>query len=203
LLRGITDELGRLKLGGLSWRRKILTATGPGSQESRFGADFLGVLSVDLPDYRVHKGFLAQAKLVRKGWRMPRGEYRRTAGQCAKMLGFSRDSFLFLYTPRGVWVASAKAVVANSGQELDGLFTRSLGTFFALHFGSYVGDKNISAPNPFALEDLVRRADVTRALELRLSEGPPAETVRMNVTRSDTQPSLETERERPKTVLEL
>jgi hypothetical protein len=191
-----------LDLGGISWRRKVLTAAGPGSQERRFGADFLGVLTIDLPDYRVQKGFLAQAKLVRKGWALPRHEYRRTAGQCDRMLGLSPDSFLFLYTPRGVWVASAKAVVANKGEELDGLFTRSIGSFFELHFGSYIGDRKISASTPTTLEGLVRRTDVRRGIELRLSEGSRSDTIQVRVRRADEQARVETERVRSGVLLE-
>jgi hypothetical protein len=74
LLRGIADELRHEDVRGVSWKRKVLNAAGPGSEEKRYGADFLGVLSVDLPDYSIRKGFIAQAKLVRGRWSLAKAE---------------------------------------------------------------------------------------------------------------------------------
>src|SRR2546428_6571347 len=63
------EMLGRMKESmqgyhtrGVRWTAKILTSHRPASQETTFGADFIGVVSFDLPDYKVAKGFLAQAK---------------------------------------------------------------------------------------------------------------------------------------------
>src|SRR6266487_4507166 len=61
-----SEMLGRMKeamngyhVGGVQWTAKTLTSHGPNAQERRFGADFMGVLDLDLPEYKVRKGFLA------------------------------------------------------------------------------------------------------------------------------------------------
>ena len=70
-----SEMLGRMKesmsgyrVGGVRWTAKVLTSHGANAQEQRFGADFMGVLDLDLPEYKVCKGFLAQAKRI--DWRM-------------------------------------------------------------------------------------------------------------------------------------
>jgi hypothetical protein len=83
MLARIEDAVNGQEIDGLKWSAKTLTDRGFGSQEKQFGADFAGVLEVNLPDYRVSKGFLAQAKLIRGS---SIGDKRELVSQCERML---------------------------------------------------------------------------------------------------------------------
>jgi hypothetical protein len=63
LVVNLQNELDGKTVKGIRWKAKTLTDRGRQSQESAFGADFLGVLTLDLQGLRVMKGFFAQAKL--------------------------------------------------------------------------------------------------------------------------------------------
>jgi hypothetical protein len=68
LLGAISSALDGRTIGGLRWRARTLkTARGVGAEESRHGADVLGVLEVDLPGYELRKGFLLQSKIIEPG----------------------------------------------------------------------------------------------------------------------------------------
>src|SRR5262245_6407010 len=67
MLGSIEASLDGRTIKGITWNAKTLTDRGRGSEESVYGADFMGVLDIDLPEYKVKKGFLAQAKLLREG----------------------------------------------------------------------------------------------------------------------------------------
>jgi hypothetical protein len=85
---------------GIRWSAKTLTDRGRNSQEREFGADFAGVLSMDLPGFAVNKGFLAQAKMIEPEDRVARNEVNRMVAQCEQMLRYTPDAFLFLYSLR-------------------------------------------------------------------------------------------------------
>jgi hypothetical protein len=95
---------------GVQWRAMKLTDRGSGSQERRYGADFAGVLAVDVEKTRFAKGFLVQAKLLRRGSRIRPSELR---AQCEHMLEHTADSFVFLYHDTGVRVVSALLVASS------------------------------------------------------------------------------------------
>src|SRR6267143_3378710 len=57
--RGHTD--------GVALEVTTLRDKGLGASEKEFGADFCGVLNVDLPNFQLSKGFLSQAKMEGKG----------------------------------------------------------------------------------------------------------------------------------------
>lgn len=65
LVGAIKHEFWRREVHGINWEATVFTDRGPKAEEKRFGADFGGVLNIDLPDYKVKKGFLAQAKYLR------------------------------------------------------------------------------------------------------------------------------------------
>ncbi len=47
---------------GIQFSATTLTSLGPNAQESVVGADFLGILNIQIPGMSVSKGFLCQAK---------------------------------------------------------------------------------------------------------------------------------------------
>ncbi|UYN95209.1 MAG: hypothetical protein KIT25_24900 [Enhydrobacter sp.] len=142
---------------GVKWVAKTLTDRGRGSQESRYGADFAGVLSISLPGYKVNKGFLAQAKMIEPSERLPPGEFGRLQRQCEGMLSSSPDSFVFLYSRSGITIVPALAVLSTISRNPHDLYSRSLSRFYEEHFECFIGDRRLQAPTPEALETL--RAD--------------------------------------------
>src|SRR5438552_3649244 len=88
-----SEMLGRMKESmqdfqtrGVRWTAKTLTSHRPNAQETTFGADFIGVVSFDLPDYKVSKGFLAQAKRIEADDYFRRDDWDRMVSQCKAML---------------------------------------------------------------------------------------------------------------------
>jgi len=150
----IEEAMHDFKIKGITWQAKTLTDHGPNSQEKKYGADFAGVLSIDIEGYQVRKGFLAQAKLVEPERPFPKAEYDRLAEQADKMLHATPDSYVFLYSQTGIYVVPALAVLAGGARNPHELHYRSLGRFFEEHFASFIGDRRISAPTIATLEKL-------------------------------------------------
>ncbi len=168
-----TDRmLGRIEGGldgfesrGIKWRAKTLGSIGRGTigkQESVYGADFLVTISYDLTDYRIKKGFLAQAKLIRNGKVDKLHELR---AQCEKMLRLSPVSYVFLYDTDGVRVVPASSVVASSSQPTEH-YSWSATHFFEEHLKCFIGDPNIHAATPEILKELKAKYDSRTALSL-------------------------------------
>ncbi len=163
LLGAIEESLQGAEIRGIRWEAKTLTDRGRGAQERQFGADFLGVLSIDMPGYQVSKGFLAQAKIDRP-FRSADREILK--GQCEKMLGLSPASFVFLYSHGGVFIVPALSVAALGG-DVAGLYRRSVQRFFEEHLECFIGVRSISAATPTTLEGLRERANARSAILLR------------------------------------
>jgi len=120
----------------------------------------MGVLSINLPQFHVSKGFLAQAKLLRNG-RID--DIERLKEQCAKMLKLSPASFVFLYNTHGVFVLPALSVVGSRVDPLL-LYNRSAQRFFEEHFQCFIGDKNIESPTPETLIKMQHKYEARSAL---------------------------------------
>ncbi len=159
MLGAIEESLRTFSAHGIAWHALTLTDHGRGAQESQFGADFLGVLNVELPDYQVSKGFLAQAKLVRKSGV---DDLERLQEQCRKMLRFTPDSFVFLYGKRGVRVVSAIAVIGCSLSPLE-LYHQSAKRFLIEHLKCFIGDRRIQTATPRGLAELRQQTDARSA----------------------------------------
>jgi len=160
MLARIEQALEYREIGGITWQAKTLTDRGRNAQESKMGADFIGVLDVRVSGYFVEKGFLAQAKMIRRGGFM---DMRDLVQQCERMLSLSPDSYVFLYTEKGVFVTSATAVVAASGN-LSAVHTEKAQKFFLSHLMCMVGDRAISSPTPAGLDELLQKANARRGL---------------------------------------
>lgn len=163
MLGRIEGVLDGAEIRGIRWSAKSLTDRGPFAQETRFGADFLGVLNIELPEFSVSKGFLAQAKLVKQG---KIDDLPRLKDQCEKMLNHTPDSFVFLYSNSWVRVIPAISAVAAKFEPLN-LYSRSPQRFFEEHLQCFIGDRAISAATPKILQELSRRYEVRSALFLK------------------------------------
>ena len=163
MLGAIEMSLRDYRVKGIRWSAKTLTDRGRGSQESKYGADFMGVLDIALPGFKVSKGFLAQAKLIRNG---SSGNLDELKQQCDKMLNLSSDSFVFLYSIDGVRVVPAISVLAANFDPLE-LYSRSAQRFFEEHLQCFIGDRNIRSSTPDTLHNLWQRYDARRAIVIK------------------------------------
>lgn len=160
-----SEMIGRMKesmngyrVGGVRWTAKTLTSHGANAQERRFGADFMGVLDLDLPEYKVQKGFLAQAKRIDRWGGMAGSEWDRMADQCKTMLSITPESFVFVYSPDSITVIPAIAVIsAQQRSSLSDFYSRSLVRFYEDHFECFVGDMRLHAADIKILERLETR----------------------------------------------
>jgi hypothetical protein len=157
LLGGIEEAMDEFEVKGVRWRSKTLTYQGPHAQESRYGADFVGVLSIDVPGYSVSKGFLAQAKRIDPNEIMASRDWTAMKSQCEKMLELSPDSFVFLYSKEGISVVPAISVVGASTWNPHDLSSRSITRFYEEHFQCFIGDRQISSPTIETLRELEAR----------------------------------------------
>jgi hypothetical protein len=167
MLGAIEESLVDYNYHGIRWSAKTLTDRARGSQESVYGADFMGVLNITLPEFTVSKGFLAQAKLVRND---SVGNVNDLKRQCDKMLNLSSDSFVFLYSQYGVRVLPAISVIASDVDPLL-LYSRSAQRFFEEHLQCFIGDRNIHSPTPSTLKALSDRFDTRSAILLEAKAG--------------------------------
>lgn len=158
-----TETADEFTVNGIRWRAKTLTDRGPGSQESKYGADFMGILDISLPSFKVSKGFLAQAKLIRRGQVDDLQELKK---QCVRMLNLSAASFVFLYDENGIRVVPAMSVVSGDTQPRN-LYGKSAARFFEEHFKCFIGDGAIQTPTPDTLKSLRNRYEARLAMQVQ------------------------------------
>lgn len=166
MLGRIQHAMEGYEVKGVRWTSKTLTDHGRGSQEKKYGADFMGVLQISLIDYRVDKGFLAQAKLVEPHEVMSNKDITDLKDQCEKMLSLSPDSFVFLYSITGIRVVPALSVLNGDSRNPHDYYSRSVSAFFELHFECFVGDRKINSPKTEVLEKIREENDARSLLYL-------------------------------------
>jgi hypothetical protein len=177
LLGSIEQELDGKSIGGVVWVAKTLTDRVRSSQESEFGADFMGVLSLELNDFEAKKGFLSQAKLVEPSHSFPASEMKRLKEQCEKMLKFSPESFVFLYSQQsGIRIVPAVDVVGARDCNPHELTSKSITDFFRDHLECFIGDRAIQSATPDGLIELRTKYDARTGIFLGgKTKGPPNE----------------------------
>lgn len=149
------DALDGYEKAGIRWSAKILSSHGRGAEEAIFGADFLGVLKIEFPEFEVKKGFIAQAKRQDEGKKLTPSEWSRFEKQCTKMMKYSNTSFVFVYSQNGFVVVPAASVLACRGSEdLHTLHPMKIHHFYKQHFHCFVGDHRIQDSSPSILEEL-------------------------------------------------
>jgi len=170
MLGRFEEALHGFSTKGVRWSAKTLTDRGANAQETKYGADFMGVLSINLPDFSVKKGFLAQSKLLEPGFRLSKADCERMKKQCELMLKLSPDSFLFVYSTTNIIVIPAISVISMSGCDPHNLYARSVTSFFQEHFECFIGDRNIYEASPNNLEDLMKKYESRKLLSLGLTK---------------------------------
>jgi hypothetical protein len=168
MLQAIERELNGKTVKGIIWEAVVTTSHGPNTEEKAIGADFMGVLNINLPDYRVSKGFLAQAKLAGS---LSGQEMNRLRTQCENMLKLTPESYVFLYAINGVRILPAISVLSARDRDLTELYNRSIQRFFELHFESFIGDRRLSSPSADQLDGLLKKYEVNHILYLAAKQG--------------------------------
>jgi hypothetical protein len=172
MLGRMKQAMDGYKTRGVRWTAKTLASKAPGVQEEAFAADFVGVVEFDLPEYRVRKGFLAQARHIDPGPSIAPREWDRLADQCRQMLSITAESFVFIYSRSGIAVLPALAIVSATapGNPHDA-YSRTVLRFYQDHFECFVGDVDISSGDAAELERLKAR----HALYLGASQIDPVD----------------------------
>lgn len=144
------DGINSLRPKECRWQAHTLKSHGRGAAESKVGADFQGLLSIDLPNLRIKKGFLAQAKIQTPNVPLTAAGWARLHTQCARMLAYTPDSFVFVYSSQDMVVVPALAI-GPVPEDLFSLHYRSVSRFFELHFECFIGDSRFQAATEAAL----------------------------------------------------
>jgi hypothetical protein len=157
IIQALEDRIQALPIGGIVWTALSLrSGSGRAADETRHGADFMGVLDIEITRFAVKKGFLAQAKRAEPGVVLSRGEWQRLVDQCDLMLSRTTHAFVFVYSAeRGVRVFSALDVRSFDGRDIFELYDRRISTFFEYHIECMIGDPRLDSPNIQTLEQLV------------------------------------------------
>ena len=166
MLGAIGERIRSREFGGVTWSAHILTSSGPGAEEKRHGADFMGVLDADLPDYKVKKGFLVQAKKAEPGDTFKKDQWKCLTSQCEKITERTLDSFVFVYSRKeGIRVFPALSVLELKSMNIFDLYHHSVQNFFENHLECFIGDRRLNSPD---IEKLDALADfpVRRVLHL-------------------------------------
>lgn len=180
---------------------RTLKDKGPGSAEKKYGADIATVLYINLPNYKVKKGFLAQSKMLdnsefslfseaapfgygRFNWRYSNpdregvihmkfdtNEATALVGQCEKMLKITPESFLFVYTNFDVFVCPAISIVSSANLKDEGFYFKNLTRFFKDYFSCFIGDSKVSDYKDETLEALGARFESRTILYFNISAG--------------------------------
>ena len=166
MLGRIEQAMDGYEHNGVRWNAKTLTDRGRGAQESTYGADFMGVASIELPGLSVKKGFLAQAKLIEPGAYLSQTEYDRMARRCNTMLKYTPDSFVFMYSSTSIRIVPAITVVSSERINPHELYSRAVSRFYEEHFSCFIGDRKISAPSVDVLEAMANEYRARSALAL-------------------------------------
>ena len=153
--------------GRIVWNaRSLRTSSGRAAEEKRHGADLMGVLDIDIPNYRVTKGFLAQAKLAEPGRSFSKRDWNRLYDQCETMLRRTPDSFVWVYSKeKGIRIFPAISVVELDSRYIFDLYDRSVSSFFEYHLECFIGDRRLNSTNIRTL-DALDELPVERVLEL-------------------------------------
>ncbi|MBI1303245.1 MAG: hypothetical protein GC172_05605 [Phycisphaera sp.] len=174
-LLGVMEQtLNDQNIGGITWTAKTLTDRGRGSQEAKFGADFMAVFRVSIPGFEVAKGFMAQSKLLEPSDNFSRSDSKALRQQCERMLKFSPASYAFVYSQqKGIVVVPAVEVLAARDCNPHELTSLPMSEFYRQHFECFIGDRSIKTADPGGLEGLRAQADA-RSVFL-LNGGPQAQ----------------------------
>jgi hypothetical protein len=166
---------------GISFKARTLRDRGRGAAEKEFGADFCGVLDINLEGFEQKKGFLSQAK--REGYgattRKTRygvtavhfdqnEEFKRLKGQINDMLSITPDSFVFVYSQGGFLVVPASSVEGlKTGAEV---YAKRVDRFFKEYLMCFIGDHKLKAWDDNSLRSLQEKTNSRTAIMFQIQK---------------------------------
>lgn len=162
LFASVRNALDGRFIGNLVWKARTLrTGRGIAAEEKRHGADVLGVLTIDLHDYKTKKGFLLQAKRIEPDELTPSKEWARFQKQCETMLERTCDAFAVIYSrENGIRFIPASTILEISNNQIFDVGSRSLFGFFKAHVKCENGDRRLNSPTVEMLDALQPRLDL-------------------------------------------
>lgn len=168
MLGAIADRFRSKCIGGINWNAKTLrTARGASNEEGRHGADFLVVLDIQMHNFAVKKGFLAQAKRAEPGTKLGPEDWNRLSRQCTKMLEVTAASFVVAYSKQcGIRYFPAIDIVGSSRIDLFEHYDRGVQAFFELFLECFIGDGRLDKADIGVL-DALHNLPVDYVLELK------------------------------------
>lgn len=157
LFGGIANALNGRRIGNLTWKAYSLTSgRGRAAEETRHGADVLGVIDIDLHNYKTKKGFLLQAKIAEPHAPISNSEWKRFQEQCKLMLKRSYESYGVIYSrDKGIRFIPAATILEISPDQLFDVGSRSLFGFFKSHVKCQIGDRRLSVPSIDVLDKMI------------------------------------------------
>lgn len=155
----------KVRAGKLKFEARTLRDKGTNAPEHKFGADFCGVLNVDLRHFKVTKGFLCQAKMEKRELyieKLPYGmarlkiqynrEIEKLKDQVRKMLSITPDSFIIIYSVKGFVIIPASSVLGIRGN--SELYGKTITSFFREYIKCFIGDHRLKAYDDITLEKI-------------------------------------------------
>jgi hypothetical protein len=170
LIEGIEKRIKEVSIAGLSFDAHCYKK----SEENKIGADLAGTISYDHNGKVCTKVFLAQAKVASRSNKVSPSELELRAGdrllqsQCRRMLRFTPDAFVFIYSEFGVHVVPAVSMLRDGRAFVDTTldYYKELGAFYGELFKCFIGDPRLGLVyrSPKDLEDLCLRFRAKKAL---------------------------------------
>lgn len=171
LLDEIEKRLNAKTIHGVNFRVRVLHKH---TEEPLVGADLESILQLTVGNTTISKRFLAQAKVgkfSRYNSKYPTVPYnRKFQSQCQKMLEYSSDSFVFIYTRKGIFVVPALSVRLANKNSLNlrqHYCYERFGKFYRDFFRCFIGDHKIAPPYD-PTKDLLDLASESGAANLLL-----------------------------------
>jgi hypothetical protein len=157
LLHGIETEFNEsYEQDGFIFRARSLGSHGRNAAEHEFGADFCGLLDVELPEFTQSKGFLCQAKRDGNGvsvGRGPRGLSTITftnsilldslRNQVTKMLNITPASFVIIYSMQGFLMLPGIDILTLKTS--TAIYAMPIKHFFKDFMMCFIGDIQLNA----------------------------------------------------------
>ncbi len=147
LMDGVKERLDEKVINGVHFWVYLFKKR----EEKEIGADLAGVVRFERRGHVVTKAYLAQAKVgeVRKN------EFNedvvivrdpRLRSQVRNMLSITPNAYVFLYSPLGVQVVSAKVLNLLSQDTIrtDEVYYHRIGWLYAEMFKSFIGDHRLA-----------------------------------------------------------
>jgi hypothetical protein len=128
------------------------------TEEPDSGADIVMVFDSDCPDMEVRKGLLVQAKIRGVDHRFVETGEKKLVQQCRNMLNITGQSYVFVYTPEGIFCFRASDVKGNewsSFRRKDGM---TIDEFFMQFFRCEIGDRTLQDINQESFKKYVENA---------------------------------------------